>query len=216
MRLYNGTLVGNNCLPKHFRMIVSGPTGSGKTTWVENFLKSKRLQEPIKHIYYCYPDDFDSPPVDWDTWNDTVVTFVPFMPDINFFKSMSKDSLIVFDDNFDQAIKNPSISQAMRIHSRRNFSVIMITQMFYELGPFSRIIRNQLNAVVLYRNFGDIKINRRIATQLGVHKPFLLAEKAVKDKKYEPIVILSNEIVETAAMRVQTNYLADNYSMCYS
>jgi len=196
-------------------MIVSGPSGAGKTTWVENLIKSKRIQQPIKHIYYVYPDDFDEPPVNWHTWPDIVVTYVPYMPDIKFFKSVDMDSLIVFDDNFDQAIKNPSISQAMRIHSRRKFSVILITQMFYEMGPFSRVIRNQCNAVVLYRNFGDIKINRRIATQLGVYDPFLLAEEAVKDIKYTPIVILSNEIVEQPEMRVQTNYLSENYSYCY-
>ena len=216
MRLFHGKIVGDNCLPKHFRMIVSGPSGAGKTTWVENFIKSKRIQEPIKHIYYVYPDDFDEPPVDWDKWADTVVTYVPFMPDINFFKSMVEDSLIVFDDNFDQAIKSSAISQAMRIHSRRKFSVILITQMFYESGPHSRTIRNQLNAVVLYRNFGDIKINHRIASQLGVHEQFLKAEKATKDKKFDPIVILSNEIVTCHSMRVQTNYLADNFSYCYA
>ena len=216
MRLYNGRIVGDNCLPKHFRMIVSGPSGSGKTTWVEKFIKSKRIQRPIKHIYYVYPDDFDEPPVDWHNWEDIVVTYVPFMPDIAFFKTMAEDSLIVFDDNFDQAIKSPSISQALRIHSRRRFSVILITQMFYENGPYSRVIRNQLNAVVLYRNFGDIQINRRIAAQLGVREQFLKAEKATKDTKFDPIVILSNEIVNCASMRVQTNYLADNISYCYS
>jgi len=216
MRLFHGRIVGDNCLPNHFRMIVSGPSGSGKTTWVEQFIKSKRIQQPIKHIYYVYPDDFDEPPVDWDKWTDVVVTYVPFMPDIAFFKTMSEDSLIVFDDNFDQAIKSPSISQALRIHSRRKFSVILITQMFYEGGPFSRVIRNQLNAVVLYRNFGDIQINRRIASQLGVREQFLQAEKSTENIKFDPIVILSNEIVNCPSMRVQTNYLADNISYCYS
>ena len=214
MRLYTARKVGNNCLPEHFRLLVSGPSGSGKTTFVEKLLTSDRLQYKPKHVYYCYPPEFDEAPVDWDKWEDTIVTFVPYLPDINFFKAIDKHSVVVFDDNFDQAIKSPVISQIMKIHSRRKFSVILITQMFYEQGSFARVIRNQLNGVVLYRNFGDIGINRTVAMKLGVKEQYLLAEKETTNKKFDPIVILSPEIVEHPAMRVQTSYLSD-YSYCY-
>ena len=214
MRIFNGKIAGDNCLPDHFRMIISGPTGSGKTTYVESLLRSKRIRKKFTRIYYCYPDDFDEPPVDWGEWEDVMVTFVPYMPGKDFFKSVEKDSLVVFDDNFDQAIKNPAISQAMRVHSRRRFSVILITQMFYEKGQYSRVIRNQCSALVLFRNFGDIMINSTIARQLGVSRQFKLAEEATKDLKYQPIVILNNEIVDIPEMRVQTNYLSDQ-PYCY-
>lgn len=214
MRLYHARLAGSNRLPRNFRMLISGPSGSGKTKFIESLIKSKRIRKKFRHIYYCYPDNFEEPPVDWDKWEDTIVTFVPFLPDINFIKSIKPQSLLVLDDNFDQAIKSPAISQAMKIHSRRNFSVILVTQMFFELGPFSRVIRNQLNAVVLFRNFGDCAINRRVASQMGVLEQYVQAEKATKNKKYDPVVILSGEIVKTPEMRVQTNYLA-NYALCY-
>ena len=214
MRQYTARIAGDNCLPNHFRMLVSGPTGSGKTSFVEALIKSDRLQSKPTRVYYCYPDDFEEPPVNWHEWDNILVTYVPYMPDKEFFQTIEKGSLIVFDDNFDEAIENPSISKAMKIHSRRRFSVILITQMFYEQGKHSRVIRNQLNAVVLYRNFGDIQINRKIASQLGVHKQFLMAEKETWNKKYDPIVVLSNEIVDISEMRVQTSYL-DKYARCY-
>ena len=215
MRLYRAKIVGKNYLPKNFRLLISGPSGSGKTTWVERLIKSNRIRYKFKHIYYCYPDHFDEPPVDWDKWDDIIVTFVPFLPDIEYIKSMKENSLLVLDDNFDEAIKSPVIAQALKIHSRRKFSVILITQSFFEIGPFSRTIRNQLNAVVLYRNFGDYQINHKVAKQLGVYKQFLLAEKETKDKKFDPIVILSNEIVQQPEMRVQSNFLSAFNSYCY-
>ena len=93
--------------------------------------------------------------------------------------------------------------------------MILVTQMFFELGPFSRVIRNQLNAVVLFRNFGDCKINRRVASQMGVLDQYVQAEKATKNKKFDPIVILSGEIVAIQEMRVQTDYLNNCVSYCY-
>ena len=128
---------------------------------------------------------------------------------------MQKNSLIVFDDNFDDIIKSPAVAQALKIHSRRRFSVIIISQMFFELGPFSRVIRNQLSGVVLFRNFGDVGINRRVATQLGAPDQFNQADNDTKDEKFNPIIILSSEIVESLEMRVQTSYLSDKYSFCY-
>lgn len=214
MRQYCARIAGDNCLPEHFRMLVSGPTGCGKTTFVENLIKSDRLKVKPSRVYYCYPDDFDEPPVNWHEWNDILVTYVPSMPDIEFFKTIDKGSLVVFDDNFDQAIQNPSVCKAMKIHSRRKFSVILITQMFYEQGKHSRVIRNQLNALVLYRNFGDIQINRNIAMRHGVRKQYLMAEKETWNKKFDPVVILSNEIVDIPELRVQTSYL-NKYVQCY-
>lgn len=190
--------------------------GCGKTTFVEKLLHSNRIRKRFKHIYYCYPDHFDDTPVDWaENWTDTLVTFVPYIPDINFFRTMQKNSLIVFDDNFDDIIKSPAVAQALKIHSRRRFSVIIISQMFFELGPFSRVIRNQLSGVVLFRNFGDVGINRRVATQLGALDQFNQADNDTKDEKFNPIIILSSEIVESLEMRVQTSYLSDKYSFCY-
>jgi len=215
MRLYHAQLVGDNCLPDHFRMLVSGPTGSGKTKFVENLIHSKRIRKKFSRIYYAFPDHFVENPVNWDQWPDYIVTFLPFLPDVEFIQNMEPDSLLVLDDNFPDAIKSPAISQAMRIHSRRKFSVILISQMFYEAGPYSRTIRNQLNAIVLFRNFCDCSINRRIATQLGVKDQFLQAEKVTQKSKYNPIVILSGEIVTTHEMRVQTDYLSTAYSLCY-
>ena len=108
-----------------------------------------------------------------------------------------------------------SCLKTTKIKQKLIFSVIMITQMFYELGPYARVIRNQLSGVVLFRNFGDININKRVAQQLGVMDQFTQAEKFTKDEKYNPVVILSPEIINSPEMRVQVSYLSDNYSYCF-
>ena len=214
MRLYRAQFVGKNQLPRNFRMLVSGPTGSGKTSFVEELIQSDRVEKKFENIYYCYPDHFEEPPVQWDNWPDVIVHYIPFIPDISFIKTIKKDSLLVFDDNYDQIIKNSAISSAMKIYARRNFSVIIITQFYYENGTFSRVIRNQMNAVVLFPNFGDSSMNKTIAKQLGVSTQFNLAKKETENRKYDPIVILSNEIVSTPELRVQTRYLTQ-YPYCY-
>lgn len=215
MRLYNAKIVGKNTLPENFRLLVSGPTGCGKTTFVKNLITSKRLKSKITHIYYIYPDSFDAPPVDWHTLPNLIITYCPFIPDHDFISNIKKNSLLVLDDVFDSAIKSRAISDALRIHSRRRFSMILITQNFFDSGKHSVSMRNQLNAVVLFRNFGNVRTNRQVADQLDVKQQFLQAEKATESRKFDPIVILSSEIVKTAEMRVQTSYLHPYISYCY-
>ena len=215
MRLYNAKIVGKNTLPEHFRLLVSGPTGCGKTSFVKKLIQSKRLKKKIRHVYYCYPDSFDEPPVDWHEIPDLIITYCPFIPDHDFIKNIKKGSLLVLDDVFDTAIKSRAISDALRIHSRRRFSMVLITQNFFDSGQHSVSMRNQLNAVALFRNFGNIRTNRQVADQLDVKSQFLQAEKYTENQKFNPIVILSAEIVTTPEMRVQTDYLHPFLSYCY-
>ena len=86
--------------------------------------------------------------------------------------------------------------------------------MFYEQGKYSRVIKNQLSGLVLFRNFCDQKINHNIARQLGVLPGFKLAEEHTINTKFDPVVILSAEIVENSRFRVFTNYLSDSDLVC--
>ena len=209
MRLIQAEKIGQNKLPDHFRLLVSGPSGCGKTTWIENLIFSNRISKPFTRIYYIYPSDFETPPVDWDQWDSHCVTFVNFIPDLKFFHRIEADSLVVFDDNFEEVANSPLISKVMRIHSRRRFSVILVCQMFFERAKYSRVIKNQLNGLVMFRNFIDVKINHNIARQLGVLKAFKKAEDYVSNTKYDPVVILSPEICLNTKFRVFTNYLSE-------
>ena len=44
-----------------FRMLISGSSGTGKTTFCENLLESEMIQK-FKNIYYVYPEELDTPP----------------------------------------------------------------------------------------------------------------------------------------------------------
>ena len=49
-----------------FRMILSGSSGSGKTTFAEKLLlRNDLFKEPVTQIIYFYPGYFKAAPVNW-------------------------------------------------------------------------------------------------------------------------------------------------------
>jgi len=62
MRQINGDIIEENYQIYHpFRMLISGSSGTGKTTFCENLLESK-LTQKFNEIYYIYPEEFEKPP----------------------------------------------------------------------------------------------------------------------------------------------------------
>ena len=62
MRQISGTIIREEYQIYHpFRMLISGSSGTGKTTFCESLLQSN-ISEKFKQIYYVYPDEFDKPP----------------------------------------------------------------------------------------------------------------------------------------------------------
>ena len=77
------------------------------------------------------------------------------LPSAAFFGTIEKHACVIIDDQFDEAIKQPSIRQAFKVDRRHSkFSIILITQSVFENGKLSKGIRNNTEIWVLFRNFG--------------------------------------------------------------
>ena len=86
MRTISGSLFENDYkLKTPFRMLISGSSGTGKTTFIENLLKSNRIDKEFTTVYYCYPYTLGDPPVDWDQTLDCNIEYLTHLPDLCFF-----------------------------------------------------------------------------------------------------------------------------------
>ena len=81
---------------------------------------------------------------------------------------------MVIDDQYSDATKAEQIDRAFKFDRRHNkFSIILITQSIYEKGNSCKSIRNNTEIFVLFRNFGDAKINKMLTSQLELKKRYL-------------------------------------------
>ena len=82
MRNITGTLIEDDYkLKTPFRMLISGSSGTGKTTFIEKLLKSNRIDREFSTVFYCYPYTLGDPPVDWDQSLKCNVQFLTHLPD---------------------------------------------------------------------------------------------------------------------------------------
>ena len=77
------------------------------------------------------------------------------LPSSAFFGSLERDSCVIIDDQFDEAIKESSIRQAFKVDRRHSkFSIVLISQSIFDNGKLSKGIRNNCEVWVLFKNFG--------------------------------------------------------------
>ena len=145
MRTVSGKLFDSDYkLTTPFRMLISGSSGTGKTTFIENLIQSSRIDKKFKNIYYVYPYELMEPPVDWDQkFTDINVEFMNELPDLKFFDTAKRDSLLVIDDLWVEACQNTSIVKSFKVFSRKmGISIIIVSQRFFSGGEAGREIRN--------------------------------------------------------------------------
>ena len=123
-------------------MLISGSSGTGKTTFIQKLLQSKRVPK-FSTIYYCYPFELGDPPVDWDKTLAVNVEFITDLPDIKFFENAEPNSLLVLDDLWSETCKSQDLVKAFKVFSRKkNVSMIVVSQSYFSGGDEGREIRN--------------------------------------------------------------------------
>ena len=98
MRIVNGLIhKGDYQLKSPFKMLLSGSSGSGKTTFVEDLIKYNKIKGKISQIIYHYPEALVEPPVDWHhQFKNIPVTYEEGLPnDPDYWSSIPRNSLVV-------------------------------------------------------------------------------------------------------------------------
>lgn len=88
---------GEYKLQTPFKMLLSGSSGSGKTTFVEDLIKFKKIKNKVSQIIYHYPEALVHPPVDWHSkFHDIPVIYEEGIPnDQEYWSNIPKNSLVV-------------------------------------------------------------------------------------------------------------------------
>ena len=150
------------CLKHPFTMVVSGPTGSGKTMWVKRLIEQRdtvSFPPPLKISYFYgeYQSAFD------EIKN---VEFVNGLDGIENYGS-GEPSWIIIDDLMLESSNSSLISNLFtRASHHRNLSVILLTQNFFCKGKESRNISLNAQYVVLFKNPRDKSLATNIARQM--------------------------------------------------
>lgn len=150
---------------KHpFTMLVSGPTGSGKTVWVKNLINQNHLfcLPSPERIVYCYGE---YQPI-FASFKKTI--FMPGLPEniMQMFDG-SKPEWLIIDDLMLETANSKVVSEIFTKGSHhRNLSIILLVQNFFMRGKESRNISLNSQYIVLFKNPRDQSIATNIARQM--------------------------------------------------
>ncbi len=135
-------------------IMVSGPTGSGKTYWTHKLLTHDMFTEPVASVLYCYGVYQDY----FDTMNIPNLEFHEGLPTLEKVKSLQdgKFHVIVLDDLMEQIVKSVETQNLFTKYCHHyNISAIFLTQNIFAQGPCSRTININTHILVIFANKRD-------------------------------------------------------------
>lgn len=198
-----------------FTMMISGPTGCGKTVWIRNLVNSiNQVSKPIPtEIFYFYGE---------------YQTIFETFKNTNFIKGLSetmmekfdgsKPTLIIIDDLMIESASSKLISEIYTKGSHhRNLSIILLVQNLFIRGTESRNISLNSQYFVLFKNPRDQSIATNIARQMfpsKIKKFQAIYEEATKNPfSYLFIDLKPNTPNE---IRLLTNVLGEGLMQAYT
>ena len=128
----------------------------GKTEFALKLIINQHFSKTLKHVFYFGGGPDQASRLNWHKkLKNSDVTYYEGLPPSSFFASIPKRSIVVIDDQFEEAINAPQIAKAFKMDRRHNeFSIILITQSIFETGKYSKCIRNNSQILVLFKNYG--------------------------------------------------------------
>ena len=125
-----------------FTMVVSGPSGSGKSQWTRKVLNSSLIQPTPQRVIWCYGQ--------WQPLYEELKRTLPFIEFVNGIPDLLNDSqyikasqrnIIIFDDLMSEAKCDQRIADLFTKGSHhRNISIIYLTQNLFPQGKACRDI----------------------------------------------------------------------------
>ena len=171
-------------------MIVSGPTGSGKNTFVFKLIehKAKMFTVEPERIYYFYSV--------WQPLFDRILNknihFVQGLPDEKLIRTISNDkhNLIILDDMQIKAMNDPYIANLFSRESHHNnLSVILLLQNLFHQGKYRRDVSLNSHYFILFKNLRDTNQVKVLGNQLGIRRKLENAYKDATEESFSYILV---------------------------
>jgi len=153
---------------KHpFTSIVSGMSGSGKTTFVERLLKNWEsvILSDIKHlrILWCYSLDESLKNLFKDPFKNVTIVYHKGIPTMNEIGKY-KPNLIVFDDLMDEVDDNVRLLFT-RGARHLNFSVLLLVQNLFNQNKHMRTVNLNAQYIILTDDLSNLQHLKHICAQ---------------------------------------------------
>lgn len=131
-----------------FTAIVSGATGSGKSSWVKRFIENRHsiIYPPPACTLYCYGE---MNPTILEHKNNGIEIFEG-IPEKQYLNSKPKNLLLIIDDLMLDINANYLNELFTRISHNSNISVVLILQSLYAAN--TKVARQNTHYFVLMRN----------------------------------------------------------------
>jgi hypothetical protein len=146
--------VESTSLVHPFTMMVCGPTGSGKTVWLQKLLTSDGIQPPVRRIVWCYGQW--QPAYDQMSRTMSNIEFVRGIPDdleSESYFNPSVNNLIVLDDLMTAAKNDHRVGDLFTKGSHhRSLSTIYVVQNLFAQGRASRDVALNSQYLVLFNS----------------------------------------------------------------
>ena len=142
-------------------LLLCGPTGCGKTTWIVELLKSHEemcTQTPKKLIWIYGVEKPELFKTIKEIWALRQCEFIEGFPEdlmSRLEKSNDRGSLCIFDDVMNEVNSNATISKKTRGRSHLGCSLVLMLQNIFPKGSQSKTISINAQYQVLFRNPRD-------------------------------------------------------------
>ncbi len=197
-------------------IMVSGPTGSGKTTWTHRLLTENMFTQPVASVLYCFGvyQPF------YDTMHVPNLTFHEGVPNHETVQGLhdGKFHIIVLDDLMEYIIKSIDTQNLFTKYCHHyNMTAIFLTQNLFAQGPCSRSIALNTHILVLFANKRDESQAITLGKQIypGYTRAFL---KAYEDATSYPFgyLIVDCDPKSPRELKLRTHIFPGERTICYT
>jgi hypothetical protein len=188
-------------------MVVSGPTMSGKSTFVHALLGNKQIfNKPPERVYWFYGQVTDD-------LKDKDYILKEGLPET--FANIPPNSIIVLDDLMQEAKDHPGVTNLFtKLVHHKNLFVINITQNFFLKTNETRTRRLNSQYMVLFKNPSDATQIAVIGRQMYPQSPTFLSHVYSEVTKQPHGYVFIDLRQETDdEMRIRSNILPKQFPM---
>lgn len=156
-------------------ILVSGPTGSGKTIFIARLLKHKFLKPWCNKIFWIYSE-----------WQRVYERVKAIYPNITFIHGLPEKlcdlidrknrNLLIIDDQMAEGVQSKDLMDLFTKGSHhRNLSIVFIIQNLFQTGPVMRTVSLNTQYIIIFKSPRDKSQVRSLGIQMyPTHSEFLV------------------------------------------